>query len=493
MSRSPGLSKSRFQAGLQCPKSLWLRCHRPDLADPLGEGQEALFQSGHRVGELARLRFPGGVLVTEDFRNSAAALRTTERLLAEGGVECLYEAAFSFNGVFVRPDVLRRRDGEWELCEVKSSASTKPEHLTDVAIQAYVLLGSGLPLSRACVMHLNREYVYAGGAYQLDQLFALEDVTAAVWSYLPCVPGLVAEMKAMLSGSCPEPLIGGQCRTPYDCGFIGYCHAFLPEHPVTELPRISAEVLHELLSDGICAIADIPRAYPGLSAAQRTVCEVVRSGRPRFAPGLAGEVAVLQPPVHFLDFETFRPALPVYPGTRPYQVLPVQWSCHTCGPGGSLEHQEFLHREPTDPRRPFAESLVAALSGGGPIVVYTGYENSILTGLASDLPDLAEAIAALQARLFDLAAVIRTHVQHPGFHGRTSLKYVLPALVDDLSYEGLAVSNGETAMLRYEAAVLGDLPASEREAIFGDLLEYCATDTLAMVRLVQVLRDCAGL
>jgi hypothetical protein len=78
-------------------------------------------------------------------------------------------------------------------------------------------------------------------------------------------------------------------------------------------------------------------------------------------------------------------------------------------------------------------------------------------------------------------------VQHPHFHGRTSLKYVLPALVDDLSYEGLAVPNGDVAGLRYGQAVFGDLADTERQTIFKDLLLYCATDTLALVRLFEKL------
>ncbi len=107
--------------------------------------------------------------------------------------------------------------------------------------------------------------------------------------------------------------------------------------------------------------------------------------------------------------------------------------------------------------------------------------------MAQDLPEFAAPIAAVQARLFDLEKLVSTYVQHPGFHGSTSLKYVLPALVDDLSYEGLAITNGEVATLRWGEAVYGGAPASVREAIFADLRAYCATDTLALVRLYEEL------
>ena len=51
------LSKSRYQAGLQCPKRLWLDCYRRDLAGPAVEVTQAVFDTGHRVGKVAREHF----------------------------------------------------------------------------------------------------------------------------------------------------------------------------------------------------------------------------------------------------------------------------------------------------------------------------------------------------------------------------------------------------------------------------------------------------
>lgn len=487
MARPPRLSKSRYQAGLQCPKRLWLECYQRELADPIDEAKQAIFDQGHRVGELARDRFAGGVLVAEDHTQSEAALRTTARLLVSGA-ECLYEAAFTYDDVFVRPDILLRgADGRYDLIEVKSSSRVKPEHLTDAGVQTYVVEGAGLPVTRTYVMHLDTDYVYRGGAYDLDKLFSLVDVTAEVRTYLLHIPDRLSEMKAMLAGDCPECMIGRHCSAPYDCGFIGHCHGFLPEFPVTEIPRIKAEVLDELLAAGIYGIHDVPPDYQGLSPAQRNVCHIIQNGEPRFGAGLADALASLRYPIHFLDFETYMPALPLFPGTRSYQTLPMQWSCHTLRADGTLEHADFLHQDRSDPRLPFAASLLARLDYHGDIVVYSSYENTRLTALAEELPDLAAPIESFRSRLVDLEKVIRAHVQHPNFHGHTSLKFVLPALVDDLSYNGLAIQNGAVATLRYEAAILGDLPERERQQIFADLRAYCAIDTLGLVRVVEEL------
>jgi len=488
---TPRLSKSRFQAGLQCSKYLWLLCHAPKLADPITEGLQAIFDQGHAVGVLARDLFPGGVLVEEDYTQADQALETTQCLLGDGA-GCVYEAAFRYDGVFVRPDALFKEDGHnWALVEVKSSTEVKPEYITDLGIQTYVLRGAGVPVGSTRLLHLNNTYVYTGGSYDLGQLFTLEDLTPQVEPFIEAIPGLLRQFRQMLSGPMPDMQISKRCDNPYTCPFYGHCHSYLPEYPVTEIPRVSNELLCSLLGDGYCSIREVPLGYPGLTPAQRAVCDVIQTGEPRFDPELKNELSRLREPIHFLDFETWRSALPIHAGIRPYQALPVQWSCHTLD--GGLQHAEFLHTDRTDPRRAFATSLLAALGADGryaadsPIVVYTGYESRILTELAQDLPEFAAPIAAVQARLFDLEKLVRTYVQHPGFHGRTSLKCVLPALVDDLSYEGLAVTNGEVATLRWGEAVYGGAPASVREAIFDDLRAYCATDTLALVRLYEEL------
>jgi hypothetical protein len=379
MTRRHRLSKSRYQTGLNCEKALWLAVHQPHLADPITAGQQARFDVGTRVGELARERFPGGVLVEEGHTEQRAALARTQSLL-EQGVPVVFEAAFFQDDVLIRADVLERQADGWHLVEVKSTTACKEEHVTDAAVQTYVVQASGLPVSRSFVAHLDTAYEYPGGEYDLQGLFVLEDVTDSVRQQIPAVPGTVARLLAMLEGPCPVERLGRRCSKPHACDFLGHCGRSLPAFPIGEIPYISEKGLGALQRDGIASILEVPLDHPALTAKQRDVCEVIQSGEISVRGDLAGTLSRLEYPLHFLDFETFRPALPLYAGTRPYQWMPFQWSDHVVGVDGRREHREFLHETPGDPRPDFLASLLEAADGSGSVIVYSSFEKTRLYG-----------------------------------------------------------------------------------------------------------------
>lgn len=481
------LSKSRFQKGLQCEKALWLGMHRRDLAPPVGESQQWIFDQGTEVGRLAQGVFPGGVEVTEDHLHAEEALRTTRRLLDEGAT-VLYEPAFTFGGAFARVDILvASADGMWDLYEVKSGGSLKDVYVTDAAVQAYAVEGSGLPLRTINIVRMNTSYVYEGGEYDLGALFAIDDVTDMARQYMPTIPATLAHLREMIQGPEPQVRVGAQCASPYDCDFADYCHAFMAcDYPITALPRLGEGRLHALLDADITDIRDIPADFPGLSVAQRESVEAVKAGEPHSdSQGLAKALAVLEWPIYHLDFETINPALPLWPGTRPYQTIPFQYSIHLQGEGGSVEHLDYLHTGGSDPRRALAERMLADLGKAGSIVHYSKYERTQIDGLAAALPDLAPELGAVRARLFDLEPVIRQNTRHPRAVGHSSIKYVLPAWCPDLSYAGLNIGDGQTASVRYLRTLKGLANDGEAEAILADLHEYCELDTFAMVRLLD--------
>jgi len=215
------LSKSRFCYGLQCVRQLWWRVHEPDAPELVSPPDlQSVFDRGHRIGDLAQLSFPGGVLIDEEPWAIEQKCAATTAALA-GGASAVFEASFSVDGLFSAIDVLERLDSGFALVEVKSTYSVKPQFIPDLAIQVHVARAAGIDIRRAEVMHL----VHDRGCAEGEERFARVDVTSEVEAFIPQVPERLREMREALAGPLPVVQTGAQCRTPYECAFQARCEA----------------------------------------------------------------------------------------------------------------------------------------------------------------------------------------------------------------------------------------------------------------------------
>ena len=476
-------------SGSQCHLRLWYETHARELASEPDDNLQAIFATGHEVGELACKRHPGGHLIAHDHLHTDEALDETRRVLAAGTAPALFEPAFRHQGVLVRVDILERLpEGGWGLIEVKSATRLKDAFVLDAAVQLWVLRGAGLDVREAGVLTLDRDYVYEGGPLNLGALFRLHPVLDNATELLEAVGAQVLEMQSMLAGTeAPDISPGEHCFVPYACPFHAHCtrDAALPDHGIGELPWLTQNRKAQLEASNIDEIRDIPEDFP-LNDLQRVVRQSVRDGAGLVHGDLQGHLASLKKPVRYLDFETFAPAIPRFVGTRPYDPIPFLFSVHVERGGGSLEQVDYLHAGSDDPRPRLAERLLDALGRTGTICTYSSYERQVLRALAAALPERAAALGAVEARLFDLLPVVRNTTYHPAFRGSFSIKSVLPALVPESGYDDLSIADGQTAAARYVAALDSD-DSAERRRTFEQLRAYCARDTLAMVELRTAL------
>jgi len=488
------ISKSRFMAGVQCLKRLYWQVHQPELAGTPDTAAVATMEQGREVGLLARQMFPGGVEV-DGSAGLDEAIRITRELVSNREVPAIFEATFEHGGVLVRVDILHRfRDNRWRLIEVKSTTDLKDHHLEDVAIQSRVVSRSGLDLASSCLAHVNRSYVFQGGTIEPRQFFKIRNLTRRVEKLQPKLTfQLRAEFTVLNMPKTPDLPTGRHCTDPVTCEFFDRCNSLRPDDHVGYLPRIQASAVEELAQIGVESIRDIPDDFP-LNERQRRACTSVQTGMPWFSPELSKELRGLKYPLHFMDFETVNPAIPRFPGMRPYDQIPFQWSVHVQKqPGAEPEHYEFLATGANDPRCEFIASLCSNLGKSGSIVVYNAtFESQRLSELANWLPEFSGRVKKIQRRLWDLLPVIRNHVYHPAFGGSYSLKSVLPALVPEMTYKGMAVADGADAGLSWESLVRGTVHGVERERIKKALLDYCGQDTVALVRLLEKLRMVAS-
>jgi hypothetical protein len=329
------ISKSKFVAGLQCLKRLYWQVHEPELAAEPDASDEAEMEQGGEVGLLARQLFPGGEEISGN-SGIEQAIRTTRELIANQEVPAIFEAAFENGGVLVRVDILhRRKDGRWRLIEVKSTTDLKDQHLEDVAIQSRVVSRSGVDLASSCLAHVNRNYVFDGGAIDPWRFFRIKNLSRRVENLQPKLTfQLRAELTILSLPHAPDIAPGRHCTHPVTCEFYDRCNSPRPDDHIGYLPLIHASAVEELEGMGIESIHDIPEDFL-LTKRQRHACTAVQTGEPWFSTELGKELESLKYPLHFMDFESVNPAIPRFVGMRPYQQIPFQWSVHLLRESGA--------------------------------------------------------------------------------------------------------------------------------------------------------------
>lgn len=184
-------------------------------------------------------------------------------------------------------------------------------------------------------------------------------------------------------------------------------------------------------------------------------------------------------------------AIPIYDNTRPYQQFVFQYSLHILPEeNGVLSHSEYLAETTTnkDPRIGFVKQVIKDCGTSGDILVYNiGFERGKLNNLISLFPEDANKINNIINRLKDLMIPFQKRWYYtPEMKGSYSIKYVLPALVPDLSYQDLEIKEGGTASTVFAQMASGEF-TGDYEKTRKDLLAYCKLDTYAMVKIFEVL------
>jgi hypothetical protein len=239
-------------------------------------------------------------------------------------------------------------------------------------------------------------------------------------------------------------------------------------------------------------------------------------------------------PLHFVDFEASRMAVPYHTGMRPYEQVCFQWSCHTIpAPGADLEQQAWINVVDAYPNFEFAKTLMHTLKSRGTVFVWSHFEKTALREIREqmvkyhqddrELAKWLEGIVDDTGPIVDLYELAKEFYFHPRMNGSLSIKDVLPAVWFESDgvrnhrwfrdyrrqredrqflepYETLeplpfgdeeegevadAVREGTGAMRTYQDMLYGlrKTDTGYREAKKNLLLNYCKLDTAAMVMI----------
>jgi hypothetical protein len=477
-------------AGLQCPKFVWHRVHKPESLLVEESDAPPVLAIGQDVGILAQSLFPDGATI-DSFLPIRERIAATSRALINKTP--IYEAAISAGDLYAQVDILVPVRGGWDLVEVKSTTEIKEHFIKDVAFQKYVCDKAGLKVRHCRVATLNKDYVKKC-PIKVPKLFVIHSVDAEVKEAIREVPPDISRIRKVLAGKCPQVGIGPHCSDPINCPFSEQCWAFLPANNVFELSRIGGKAVN-LLEDGITRITDIPEDFR-LTKYQTIQIRSTKSRKPHIDVDAVVEfLSQIEYPIRFFDFETFSTPVPIFDGTKPYQQIPFQYSMHVLSaPNVKPAHYSYLAEGRNDPRPELLRSLKAIIGRSGTILAFNmAFEKARLQEMAVAFPSHKAWIHAALKRINDLIIPFRKAAYyHPRQHGSNSLKQVMPALTN-LSYDNLPISDGATAGQEFMRVTYGHVSKEEEKRVRSHLLRYCGQDTGGMIDILHNLRSNAGL
>ena len=495
------LSKSQYLRALQCEKSLWLYKYKRELQDSPSTSQVAHFESGTLIGELALKLFDCKDKIDFDSSDFSQKIAQTQSLI-KNGAKSIAEATFAHNGILAMIDILQITERGLIINEVKSSTSLKPVYIDDLAIQYFVLSNAmqqvGLEVIGANLVHINSDYT-RNGALELEKLFCKIDCLKSVIEKQSEVVDNLARFECVLSESKnpPKIAIDSHCDNPYPCDFKGECFKNVPsKNSVFNISRLDSRKKFALYHKGIVNLADISD-FSAFNKSQRLQIECDLGRKIHIdKDAIRAFLATLRYPIYHLDFESFQEPVPSFDSQRPYMQVPFQYSLHIDYGDLRVEHREFLADCEGDPRGDLAKSLMQNIPQGAFILAYNAsFEKGVMKNLGANFAQYAEIMDGFVANTADLMIPFKDRAYyHYDMQGSYSLKDILPALVPEMenAYKDLElIHNGGEAMEVFPR--LKFMSESERESYRNALLKYCELDTLAMVKVVEKLKEIVGL
>jgi len=280
----------------------------------------------------------------------------------------------------------------------------------------------------------------------------IEPTIASAQKYIDYLIERSPEIFAPISKSCKGCEYRASDRDPRD-GFKE-CWGDLAEreHHVLDLYQMGriggneTPLVNELIKQKKVSMFDVPLEELNdytYSYRQLVQIEHTQKNKEWISEYLPKIVQQVEYPIHFIDFETSRMAIPYRAGMQPYEQVAFQWSCHTLTEPEALPIQtEWLDLDNTFPNFQFAESLMECLGDRGTILTWATHENSVLRDIYYQMqaydyqnPQLQTWLANTaklgnkgKSNLVDMNALTLKHYFHPLMKGRTSLKCVLPAV-----------------------------------------------------------------
>ncbi|OGZ66655.1 MAG: hypothetical protein A2822_00460 [Candidatus Staskawiczbacteria bacterium RIFCSPHIGHO2_01_FULL_41_41] len=470
---------------LECPMYLWLSKNRPELLPEDDAEKERILAAGREVDEFAKKLFPKAIEIKG---YNEIGFEQTQKALAQNP-KALFQPTAVAGELAARADILvaGQTPGTFDINEVKMATKVKKEYLYDLGFQKICFEGAGIQIGRLKLVHINGNYV-RHGEINPSQLFDIEDITEDVNEKLPQIQDEIQRaLKIINLKEEPSVTLINSCANPKYCDYIEH-YSKISEDIFPLAENIQMPHLLHLLEREILDHKKVPATLLGKIGFEPPV-EFTNIN----TEGIKRELAKLQYPLYFFDYETYNCAIPPFDGTTPYQQIPFQYSLHIQdAPGAQLRHADFLAQTFENPIPGLLEHLQKDMGSKGSVIVwFAPFETGRNKEMALGNPEFAQLLNSINERMFDLMVIFKFKNQlytKSEFKKLASLKVILPVLCPELSYKDLAIQEGGTASASWPIMTNPQTPPSERERLKHDMVEYCKRDTLAMAAILERVR-----
>ncbi|MBQ0933049.1 DUF2779 domain-containing protein [Ideonella sp. 4Y11] len=459
-----------------CPRLHWL--HRQGAAPT---GQPPRVGDSAEAAAALRASYAGAreIAAPRDDADWVRAVAQTQLALAELSARPDPEAALlgaclaSDDGARCRIDVMQRGARGWRLWRLRLGTVADAPDVDALAWAAHVAARAGWRLQSVGLLLIDTDFLYPGlGCYA--GLFREVDVGPMLGSR-PVAEWLVALQRSAHGREPPMPLVA-PCAADGGCAYADHCHAGEPAPaavpPAQALEILGRERAEQLRLAGHRSVLDVPlTALP--QPRLRRAARAVQQGAPVREPGVAALAAHWPRPWRFLRIETIGLAVPIWSGTRPYQILPFQWTLGEATADGGWTLQQHLAEGQSDPRTEVVQRLLAALPPGGTLFAYqAGFERNRLRELAQRVPAQAARLEALAAGLVDVFALGRAHAYHPDQAGSWSARALWRAVLPGLGAQALDEPGLRSPLQAYGLSLRADTAPERRAALRAVLARH---------------------
>ena len=415
-----------------------------------------------------------------------------ERVLNElENYEWFVKARFEYKDLRVKVPFLHKTNKGYEVYFVFIGLYPRADDIQFYTNTIWVLEGNGIEVNDIKMIHLNADYVRQD-ELDVNDLFVISDyfytdnhnpkilIRDAVESRMVDLTHTLKKMNETTFDTLEEPIRSPKCMGRMKCRHFDDCFhpEMVPDNSILNL--VGARYRYDMEKEGKIYLkdADIER-IEGSRIQYAQIMADINGGLfiDRFA--MQSWLRNVEYPITFLDFEWERFAIPPYPGMKPYDVLPFEYSIHIMHEDGSLTHKCFLSIH--DDRRALAKQLIEDIPQEGTIFAYNaiGAETIRIQELANQFPEYEKELLNMNERMKDLQFPFENGlVYDTRMSGSWSLKTIMNML-DDKGYSDLNIAQGMDAVYQWRILDREEDDSRTRE-IIQELKEYCSMDTYAM-------------